>query len=179
MNAPAHSGRRINVIQGEFCVSDDPDVVMTTLLGSCIAACMHDPVAQIGGMNHFLLPSDESNDARTKGDRYVVHLMELLVNGMMKRGARKDRLQAKLFGGAMVVQGLSDIGAKNASFAERFLEAESIPIVAASLGGTRGRRLQYWPVSGRVRQSFMNNVEPVQRAPAPAWGSNSGDLELL
>ena len=179
MNATLLADRRINVIQGEFCVSDDPSVVMTTLLGSCIAACMHDPVSGIGGMNHFLLPSDESNDDRTKGDRYVVHLMELLVNGLMKRGARKDRLQAKLFGGAVVVQGLSDIGARNASFAERFLEAESIPIVAASLGGKRGRRLQFWPSNGRVRQSFMNHVETPQRPAAPTWGSNSGDLELL
>ena len=116
-------GRRINVVQGEYSVSADPNVVFTTILGSCVAACIRDPVAGVGGMNHFLLPGNENGARSTEAERYGVHLMELLVNGLMKKGARRDRLEAKLFGGAKMMERLSDIGKLNASFAERLSKA--------------------------------------------------------
>ena len=152
MNAEEVAERRIHVIQGEFYVTEDPDVMLTTILGSCVAACMRDPVAQVGGMNHFLLPGNSDRKKSREAESYGVHLMELLVNDLLHHGARRDRLQAKLFGGAATMQGLTDVGALNARFAERFLRYEGIAHLGGSLGGDRGRRIQFWPASGRARQ---------------------------
>ena len=141
--------RRINIVQGEYRVSGDAADVITTLLGSCVAACVQDPLTRVGGMKHFLLPGDDSSTPDAA--RYGVHLMELLVNGLLKLGASRDRLQAKLFGGARTIQHLSDIGSANARFAREFLEREGIAIAGASLGGQTGRRIQFWPATGRAR----------------------------
>ncbi|MCK9910389.1 hypothetical protein MXD81_14690, partial [Microbacteriaceae bacterium K1510] len=109
---------------------------------------MRDPVAGIGGMNHFLLPGDAQRAASCDAERYGVHLMELLVNGLMSRGANRGRLEAKLFGGARTIFKSSDVGQMNGDFAERFLKNEGIRIVGSSLGGSSGRRVEYWPVTG-------------------------------
>jgi len=85
--------RKVHVIQGEFFVTEAPDLVLTTILGSCVAACMRDAVAGVGGMNHFLLPGDDGRQSEG-GLRYGVQAMELLVNGLLRRGARRDRLEA-------------------------------------------------------------------------------------
>lgn len=165
MSQSAVQERRIHIVQGEYKVSGDPGVVVSTLLGSCVAACIRDPVAGVGGMNHFLLPGDESRDHEHDSERYGDYLMELLINGLMQKGAHRERLEAKLFGGARMMRGLSDIGRKNAEFAERYLRHEGITVVGKDLGGERGRRLQYWPVSGRARQSYVatsNGVEEIE-----------------
>lgn len=180
MKAEPAPERRVNIVQGEYCVGDGEDLALTTVLGSCVAACLHDPQARIGGMNHFLLPGDDRDFNPRDAERYGVHLMELLVNGLMQLGARRDRLQAKIFGGAKVVRGLSDVGRKNGEFAERFLRYEGIAIVSQDLGGERGRRLQFWPASGRARRSFIAdtaviNVEPVRKPIVAACG----DVELF
>jgi chemotaxis protein CheD len=170
---------RLNIVQGEYKVSNDPSTVITTLLGSCVAACIYDPTAKVGGMNHFLLPGDSTPSA--SGSRYGVHLMELLINGLLKKGAMRERLQAKLFGGARTIQGLSDIGALNSSFAREFMAREGIPLSGCSLGGNLGRRLQFWPASGRARQAFMagtTELPSVEFTPAPLE-NNSGELELF
>ncbi len=172
-------------MQGEYCVDDDPRTVLTTILGSCIAACIWDSTLQIGGMNHFLLPGTfaaPSNRAPS-GDamRHGVHAMELLVNGLLRRGAQRHRLQAKLFGGARMIQGLTDIGELNASFAEQFLQAENIALVGGSLRGHQGRRMQFWPCSGRARQVLLPGqtasiLHAERRAPPVP---QSGSLELF
>lgn len=148
--------KRINVIQGEHFVSRDHDVVLCTILGSCVAACLWDPEGRIGGMNHFLLPGDSA--AWVTGGatmRYGAFAMELLINDLLRHGARRDRFKAKVFGGACMMQGLTDIGKMNAEFAERFLAAEGIEIVGRSLRGNLGRRVQFWPVIGRARQTLV------------------------
>jgi len=147
------SVRRINLIQGEQCVSGDETVVLSTLLGSCVAACLYDPVARVGGMNHFLLPGDRERGE--DGVRIGVHAMELLVNELLHNGARRQNLVGKLFGGARMLRGLTDVGEMNAAFAERFLQREGIALAGGSLRGERGRRIQFWPASGRARQAFM------------------------
>ena len=174
------TSKRINLIQGEYKVSADPKVVFSTLLGSCVGACIRDPIAAVGGMNHFLLPG---NEAGAESERAGVHLMELLVNGLMRHGAQRERLEAKIFGGARMMQGLSDIGKKNAEFAKQFLSYEGIRIVGSDLGGERGRRLHFWPVTGRARQSYMAVAEAPQLA-APslaryAAASAAGDVDLF
>ena len=152
--------RRLHVIQGEWKVSNDPSVVLSTVLGSCVAACLRDPVAGVGGMNHFLLPG--SADSMSQGgdmSRYGVHLMELLINGLLKQGARRDRLEAKIFGGAKTIASFSNVGQQNADFAMGFLRDEGIQIVGSSTGGEAGRKLEYWPVSGRARQYALTGAE--------------------
>lgn len=164
---------RCNIVQGEYKVSGEANVVITTLLGSCVAACLHDPIAGVGGMNHFLLPGQIG----PQSERVGTHLMELLVNGLLKIGAARGRLQGKLFGGAKSFAGLSDIGAANGRFAQDFLKREGIPVTAVSLGGDKGRRIQYWPASGRVRQLFM--ASSFEEKPALVRLPQGGELELF
>ncbi len=159
MNMEA-AARRVHVIQGEFKVESDPNVVLTTILGSCVAACLRDPVAGVGGINHFLLPgSAGASSASGDATRYGVHLMELLINGLLKKGAKRERLEAKIFGGAKTIARFSNVGAQNAEFARKFLTDEGIRIVGESTGGDHGRKLEYWPVSGRARQYALTGVE--------------------
>jgi chemotaxis protein CheD len=141
----------IHVIQGECRTSADPEVVLTTTLGSCIAACVYDPVARIGGMNHFLLPEEQGAE-QSVSMRFGAYAMELLVNALMRAGARRERLQVKLFGGGCLSDGLTDIGEKNATFAEEFVAREGLKFVGGSLRGRHARRIQFWPATGRARQ---------------------------
>lgn len=161
MSSPRHAGasgaaeRRIHVVQGEYHVTGEDGVVLTTILGSCVAACLHDPVAQVGGINHFLLPDGDAGANGSRGLQYGVHAMELLVNGILQRGGRKERMEAKLFGGARLAMNLPDIGRRNAEFASDFLRREGISHRGGSLGGGGARRIQYWPRTGRARQATM------------------------
>jgi chemotaxis protein CheD len=188
LQADIPGAKRIHVVQGEFAVTDDPEVMLGTILGSCVAACMRDPVAGVGGMNHFLLPGDKAkNTTHQSGGpqalRYGVQSMELLLNALYRMGARRERLQVKLFGGARVVDGLSDVGRQNASFAESFLTAEGLNLVGGSLRGEHARRIQFWPVSGRVRQMALldpsRKVFEAERAKPVAPAANDGELELF
>ena len=135
--------RRIPIVQGEHRVVAEPGVIISTLLGSCVAVCLQDPVARVGGMNHFLLgePGKESVVLRGEEQRYGVHAMELLINGMMQRGAMRTRLRAHLYGGANIIAGLGAIGSSNAAFARQFMETEAIEIGRCELGGTRARKV--------------------------------------
>lgn len=182
MTAAHLAEKRIHIIQGEFYVTEDPSIMVTTILGSCVAACIRDPLARVGGINHFLLPGDLNRGKASEAERVGVHLMEMLVNGLLKAGARRDRLEAKLFGGARTVKAHTDIGKNNADFAQRFLKAEGIAYVGGSTGGAQGRRIQYWPVSGRARQILLAGpaeVEPPTRIAAPVVDTNAGELELF
>lgn len=179
--APAARERLVHVIQGEYGVSADPAVVFTTILGSCVATCMWDADARVGGMNHFLLPGEREGAGESM--RYGVNAMELLINGLLQNGAMRSRLQAKLFGGAHVINNLSDVGAQNAEFAQRFLREEGIACVASSLGGDRARRVRFWPTTGRAGQMLIDSTAPeVVRAertrPAPAPAA-AGSVELF
>jgi chemotaxis protein CheD len=170
----------LHVIQGRYAVSDDPNAFICTLLGSCVAACIRDPVARVGGLNHFLLPGGDNGSESLS---YGVNAMELLINELLQRGARRDRLEAKLFGGGRMLQGVTDIGRQNAEFARRFLIDEGIPLVGGSLGGSNARRIEFWPVSGRARQQIIDRSDDVfaveQRQPAPKPEHSDGGLELF
>lgn len=157
IESPAARERLVHVIQGEYRVSDDPNVVLTTILGSCVATCIWDPVAAVGGINHYLLPGEEG-DADGEQMKYGVNAMELLVNALLQRGALRARFKAKLFGGANVVRSLSDVGKRNVEFGRRFLQLEGIPLVAESLGGDRARRVRFWPTTGRAGQMLLDST---------------------
>ncbi len=175
--------RVVHVVQGEYAVVAEPNLVLTTILGSCVSTCLWDPVAAVGGMNHFLLPGD----ANTSGEsvKYGVNAMELLVNGLLQKGAVRARVQGKLFGGAHVIQNLSDIGAQNAEFALKFLRMEGIPCISQSMGGDRARRVRFWPTTGRAGQMLLDpsnaEVQQAERAkPAlPPASSAAGSIELF
>ncbi len=162
-----------HVAQGEHVVSDQPDDVITTILGSCVATCLWDETSGIGGMNHILLPEDLATSPLSQV--HGVNAMEVLINEMIKRGAVKSRIKAKLFGGAQMVAGLSDIGKRNGEFAAEFLRQEGIECTAESLGGQAARRVQFWPNSGRARQKLVGTT-PVEK-PVPTTKPN--DVELF
>lgn len=166
----------VAVVQGEFMVSADPEMQLSTILGSCVAVCLHDPVAKVGGMNHFLLPFGQE-DGTSRPMRYGVFAMEMLINGLMKEGAKKSRLQAKAFGGARISVDLRDIGQSNAAFARDFLSNENIPCVAESLGGSNARRLIFQPATGHVRMLVVppNAVENEKPRPPKV----ASDVELF
>ena len=175
--------RPVHIVQGEHYVTDDAETVLTTILGSCVAACLRDPLAGVGGMNHFLLPGGDTRNGDADSMRYGVHAMELLVNDLLSRGAKRDRLEAKLFGGARLITGLTDVGELNAAFAEDFLRREGLNYLGGSLRGDSGRRIQFWPVSGRARQVFLpkdtREVFVRETKPAPKPAADTGALELF
>ena len=175
-NHSERAAKTIHVIQGEHKISRDPDVVLTTILGSCVAACIRDPVAGIGGMNHFLLPGADGVSSFDV-ERYGVHAMELLLNALLAQGASRRRLEAKLFGGAKTIAGRADVGAMNADFAVKFLQREQIAMVGECLRGGMGRRVQYWPISGRARRSFLDYAQ--ETFVPPVMPASSGALELF
>ncbi|MCM2472791.1 chemoreceptor glutamine deamidase CheD [Rhizobium sp. CG5] len=179
------ASRRVHIIQGEYKVVSEPDVVLSTILGSCVAACLRDPIAGVGGMNHFLLPGS-ANPGSGGGDatRYGVHLMELLINGLLKKGARRDRLEAKIFGGAKTIATFSNVGEQNAAFANQFLRDEGIKIVGSSTGGDHGRKLEFWPVSGRARQYPLTGAETqktvaLEQRPTPVIRPVENSIEFF
>lgn len=141
-----------NILAGQTCVLSKPGEI-TTVLGSCVAVCLYDPKCGIGGMNHFMLPS-QSVDAGTSA-RYGIHAMELLITNIMKSGGERGRLVAKAFGGANLLQlnfgaELSGIGQQNVTFVREFLKTEEIPLVAEKLGGVEPLRIFFQPHNGRV-----------------------------
>ena len=169
----------LTVLQGEFAASSDPTCALNTVLGSCVSVCLHDPGMSIGGMNHFLLPDGDSSSVDDM--IYGLHSMELLINNLLRNGARRQNLQAKLFGGASMISGLSNIGERNIQFAHQFLSDEGFPILAEDTGGRRGRRLRYWPASGRVQMRYMQVAEAAQikeTSPVKKPASTSSDVEL-
>lgn len=146
----------ILVMQGDVKTASDPQTVFMTLLGSCVSACMYDPLAGIGGMNHFLLPAGEGFPSGEKIS-YGTHAMEMLINSLTKKGALKSRLHCKLFGGANIRPRFGNIGAQNAEFARQFLEREGICCVSHSTGGNLGRRVRFWPATGRAQQVMIRD----------------------
>jgi chemotaxis protein CheD len=180
---PAPVEHRIHIVQGQQHVDSDPHVVLTTILGSCVAACLWDAQGGIGGMNHFLLPGDRRpSGGQAVIQRQGVHLMELLVNALLRHGAQRHRLQAKLFGGARMIRGLTDIGDMNAAFAERFLRDEGIAIVGGSLRGDFGRRIQFWPTTGRARQTLIGQKSAIfeeERRIARRQHAGAGTVEFF
>jgi len=148
-------------------------LVLTTVLGSCVSACLYDLDAGVGGMNHFMLPGQAERPERA-GDvdtRYGLHAMDVLLEQLLKAGARRERITAKVFGGAAVIPGMTqlNVGQRNAEFVLQHLRAEGVPVVAQDLGGTLARRISYFPASGRVvvrrlrREEDLLEVEQDER----------------
>ncbi len=129
-------------------------------------------------MNHFLLPgTDAADDREGQSLRYGAYAMDLLVNNLLIEGAKRHQLRAKLFGGARMLAGLTDLGSRNADFAELYLRRENIALVGGSLRSERGRRVEFWPSTGRTRQLLIGATLAVERDPNPPV--NVGAVELF
>jgi chemotaxis protein CheD len=141
----------VKILPGEFFVAPD-DIVISTVLGSCVSACLWDRAAGLGGMNHFMLPDGKESDPNGLAGRYGVFAMEQLINELMKRGARKHAIEAKVFGGGRVMANFTtlDVGKRNADFVMRFLRIEGIRVASQDLLDVYPRRVAFFPASGRA-----------------------------
>jgi len=144
----------------------DDGTALVTVLGSCVAACLRDPLLRIGGMNHFMLPDGNADGGAPA--RYGSHAMELLINDLLKRGASRRRLEAKVFGGANVLRGFTSnpVGSRNADFIGAYLDAEGIPVLASDLGGIHPRKIWFFPDTGRVMLQRLPHAHDAEVAAA-------------
>ena len=154
---------------GEYKVSNE-DIIISTVLGSCISVALFDQVNKQGGMNHFMLPQmapgrmDETLLIKDE-NRYGVYAMEILINSLMKMGARKSSLIAKVFGGGEMFDmstRFSNIGKQNADFAFLFLKNESIPIIASDFGGKQGRKILFFPKNGKILLKKLDSSRKIK-----------------
>jgi chemotaxis protein CheD len=150
------------ILPGEFYVTMTGELI-TTVLGSCVSACVRDTATGIGGMNHFMLPAGISRTGKTWSNtpvnaqtRYGNIAMERLINVILAGGGKRQNLEIKLFGGGRVLQIDSDIGGKNIDFVKRYLDTEGLAIAAEDVGGNLPRKIQYFPNTGRARVKSLN-----------------------
>lgn len=148
----------VKVLPGEYYVSNENLVIMT-VLGSCIAACLWDSRMRIGGMNHFMLPDGDSMDV---SGRYGSYAMELLINEMLKLGARRETLQAKIFGGAQVMHSFTtmNVGERNTQFVVNYLHTERIPVVSEDVLDIYPRKVCFFPVTGKAMVKRLAHAHP-------------------
>jgi len=143
----------VKILPGEYYVSSR-NLLMVTVLGSCVGACVRDRVSGVGGINHFMLPDDRRNEDERVGSamRYGDYAMEILINQLLKLGARRERLEAKVFGGGNVLPGFTQnvVGERNARFVNEYLALEGIPVVSRDLLGNYPRKVYFFPADGRV-----------------------------
>lgn len=149
------------ILPGEYYATSR-DMLLVTVLGSCVAACIRDRTTGVGGMNHFMLPDSNQNADTMIGlpTRYGTYAMEVLINQIMKIGAKRSNLEAKIFGGGNVLRGftIANVGQKNSTFVKEFLALEKIPIVAEDLLDIYPRKVYFFPQSGRVLVKKLKSV---------------------
>ncbi len=149
----------VKVLPGEYYAGRNPEL-MVTVLGSCVTVCLLDPFSGVGGMNHFLLPGNQDDpDLTTSSGRYGVYAMELLINHLLKLGARRERLQAKVFGGGNVLKGFGpgSVGERNVEFVLRYLATEGLKVYAKDVLGNSPRKVYFFPDSDQVLVRKIND----------------------
>jgi chemotaxis protein CheD len=191
---PALSHWNAKILPGEYYVTRN-DEVITTVLGSCISACIRDPSAQVGGMNHFMLPEDSSSGDGNRwldpvaglATRYGSHAMESLINELLKLGASRSRFEIKLFGAGRILASVTDVGARNIEFVHEYLKTEGLRTLAEDLGDIYPRRVAYFPTSGKVKVRRLKPLEATSIAERErkyltdigSGASQGGDVELF
>ena len=147
------------VLPGEYYVTRR-NMLLVTVLGSCVTACIRDVDSGIGGMNHFMLPEEAGGNVISTSARYGTFAMEVLINHLQKLGVRRNRLEAKVFGGGAVMESLvsTNVGSRNAEFVLEFLKTEKIPIVAKDLLDSYPRKVYFFPQNGRVLVRKLHRV---------------------
>jgi chemotaxis protein CheD len=189
---PASGHWTAKVLPGEYYVTRSDEVV-TTVLGSCIAACIRDPKVGVGGMNHFMLPEGTGNSAGNQwldpatglATRYGSYAMESLINSLLKLGASRSQLEIKLFGAGRILANLTDVGRRNIDFVHSYLRTEGLRAVAEDLGDIYPRRVAYFAATGKVRVRRLRPLEATaiaesERRYLTDIGTNDGgDIELF
>ena len=150
------------ILPGEYYVTTHDELV-TTVLGSCVAACIRDRILGIGGMNHFMLPARHHGGNRDRhgvdaATRYGVHAMEHLINDILKHGGRRENLEVKVFGGGQILAEMTDIGARNIAFVREFVATERLPLVSEDLGDVYPRKVVYEPRTGRAQRKKLRSL---------------------
>jgi chemotaxis protein CheD len=171
----------VKILPGQ-CYAAARDMLIVTVLGSCVSACLWDPARRIGGMNHFMLPG--AGDSARMG----VYAMELLINRMLKLGAERSRLVAKVFGGAAVLQGMEamNIGSQNSAFVLHFLREEGIVVAAQDLNDVCARKVCFSPHDGKARVKRLGALrgESLERRERDylarlTGGAAGGEIEIF
>ena len=179
----------VKLFPGDFYVTGKADEVIVTVLGSCVAACIRDPVTGIGGMNHFMLAQHTTGSwgSDLRSARFGNFAMEKLVNELLKAGCARERLEVKVFGGGNVTDTSNAVGSDNAEFVLRYLAAEGLRCAAQDLGGEHPRRIHYYPSTGRVVRRLLGLGETYEVAHEEkdygnrlqAAKGSGGDIELF
>ena len=183
-----HEHDVIKVYSGDCYVTDKPDKVMVTILGSCISACIRDPKIKVGGMNHFLLP--DTTNVGDSPNRYGAYAMEQLINDILKKGGDKKRLEVKLFGGGNVIDSSAMIGDKNVQFIRQYMLSEGLLVTQEDLGGKAPRRIHYYPETGKVMMRKIEKKDELesvtkeekaykQKITQQSQHQDEGDVELF
>jgi chemotaxis protein CheD len=179
----------VKILPGQYHAATGEGSI-STVLGSCVSTCLWDPVERIGGMNHFMLPGEPMAAASpwAVSARFGVYAMEVLINKMIHLGADRKRLQAKVFGGAHVLQGFEtlDVGAKNSEFVLQFLREEGIPLSAQDLLGVAPRKVHFFPATGKVHVRKLHlqpndavHLQERQYLSELAGKRGGGDVEIF
>ncbi|MGE7136102.1 chemoreceptor glutamine deamidase CheD [Luteibacter sp. NPDC031894] len=159
---PAQEVVTVKILPGEYYVSVQEEMI-STVLGSCVSACVRDARRRIGGMNHFMLPEpagerDGWSSTVGRAARYGNDAMEQLINAILKAGGRREDLEVKIFGGGRVLATMTDIGQRNIAFVQRYIATEKLKLCAADVGDIYPRQVQFFPVSGKVRVRQMRSM---------------------
>jgi chemotaxis protein CheD len=176
------------ILPGEYYYTER-DMLIVTVLGSCVSACIRDRVTGLGGMNHFMLPDGGDTGPVSASMRYGSYAMEVLINDLLKAGARRDSLEAKVFGGGAVISGMNSInvGERNTSFVMDYLKTERIPVVSKDVLDVHPRKVCFFPASGKamVKRLAATNTEALvaqdraaAHAPLPA-ATAGGSIDLF
>jgi len=146
------------ILPGEFYVTGHNEAI-TTILGSCIAACIRDPIAGLGGMNHFMLPvsNTASPVEESEAARYGNFAMEQMINDILRNGGKRENLEVKIFGGGRVISGVTDVGKKNIHFVKNYIQIEGLKLLAEDVGGNYPRKVMYVPKTGKVKMKKLLN----------------------
>jgi chemotaxis protein CheD len=146
------------VLPGDYYVTRE-DEIIATVLGSCVSTCVRDEEAGVGGLNHFMLPNQGQDVLPGDALRYGGYAVERLINELVKYGARRERLEIKIFGGGKVIAGMGDIGRKNIDFVHEYFATEDLPIAAEDVGGVFARKLRYFATTGKVMVQRLQTQE--------------------
>lgn len=189
---PALDHWNAKILPGEYYVTRSEEAI-TTVLGSCISACIRDPSANVGGMNHFMLPEDSGGAAGNRwldpvaglATRYGSHAMESLINELLKLGANRSRFEVKLFGAGRILASVTDVGARNIEFVHNYLKTEGLRCIAEDLGDIFPRRIAYFPATGKVKVRRLKPLDATAIAEAERQymsdigAKDGGDVELF
>lgn len=157
-----HKLQAAKVLPGEYYVTNK-DEVITTVLGSCVSACIRDRLFGVGGMNHFMLPISDGQgwgdaDLVSSATRYGNYAMEHMINDILKHGGHRKNLEVKIFGGGQIIDSMTSIGLNNIEFVREYIAAEGLMLVGEDVGDIFPRKVVYYPKSGRVRLKKLKHM---------------------